>query len=122
MASLYLDGKQMPEPALKGITVTKEKIWSKNAGRSSTGLFIGDIVAHKYKIQITWPPLTQAQTALIDEVISKASFEAKFIDPASTTGEFVTRIVYAGTPTYPVYSYANGLPRYVGVGVNLIER
>lgn len=123
MAVLWIDGKEMPTPALNGITVTKEPVWSSNAGRSSTGKFIGDIVCYKYKIQIKWPILKQKQTALIDSAItSSAFFKVKFIDPTSSTVEFVTKTVYAGTPTYPVYSYADGMPRYVGVAVDLIEQ
>lgn len=121
MAVLWLKGKEMSDPS--AITITKEPIWSKNTGRGSTGKFVGDIVGYKFKIQITWPILSQAQTAEIDSAITdSAFFSAKFIDPTSATGEFTTKTVYAGTPTYPVYSYVNGLPRHKGVAVDLIEQ
>lgn len=126
MAVLWFDGVAMPDPALNGIAITKEKIWSKNAGRSSeSGKMMGDIVAIKYKIQIKWPILSQEQSALVDKFLSNDDepfFKVKFKDPKSKTGEFVTKDVYAGTPTYPVYSYVDNLPRYVGVGVDLVEQ
>lgn len=126
MAVLWFEGTEMPDPALNGITITKDKIWSKNAGRSSeSGKMMGDIVAIKYKIQIKWPVLSQEKSALVDDYISNmesAFFKIKFIDPKSKTGEFVEKDVYAGTPTYPVYSYVEGYPRYVGVAVDLVEQ
>lgn len=125
MAVLWFNGIEMPDPALNGITITKEKIWSKNAGRGTAGKMMGDIVAVKYKIQIKWPILSQEETALVDGVLSDESkpfFDMKFKDPKSKTGNYVTKTVYAGTPTYPVYSYVDGLPRYVGVAVDLVEQ
>lgn len=125
MAVLWFNGVAMPDPALNGITITKEKIWSKNAGRSSTGKMMGDIVGIKYKMQIKWPILSQEESSLVDECLSDESkpfFDVKFKDPKSKTGAFVTKTMYAGTPTYPVYSYVDGLPRYVGVAVDLIEQ
>ena len=119
MDVLTLDGVVMPTPSK--MTITKEKIWSKNAGRGSTGTFIGDIVAIKYKIQIEWKTLSQAGAAQLDKVVSKASFDVKFVDPADSSGGYTTKTMYAGTPTYPVYSYVNGLTRHTGAGVDLIE-
>lgn len=121
MAVLWFDGKAMPTPS--EISVTKEPVWSSNAGRGSTGKFIGDIVCYKFKIQIKWATLSQEQTALINSTItSSAFFDAKFIDPTDSEGKYTTKTVYAGTPTYPVYSYVDGLPRYKGVAVDLIEQ
>lgn len=123
MAVLWMNGLEMPTPAFNGITVTREPVWSGNAGRSSDGTMVGDIIGYKFKLQIKWPVLTQAQIALIDSAItSSAFFPVKFVDPTSETGALITKTMYAGTPTYPVYSYAEGAPRYVGTAVNLIEQ
>lgn len=123
MAVLWINGQEMPAPALNGLTVTREPIWSKNTGRGSTGGIVGDIIGFKFKLQVKWPVLKQAQTALINSAItSSAFFLVKFKDPTSPTGEFVEKTMYAGTPTYPVYSYALGYPMYVGVAVDLIEQ
>jgi len=118
---LWIDGVKMPTPKQPGgIVIMKEKIWSKNAGRAANGVMVGDIVAIKNKLQITWPPLSPDQVIAIDAVISKAFFAVKYLDPSSNT--LVTRIFYAGTPTYSVYSYATGFKQYDGVGVDLVEK
>lgn len=43
-----------------------------------------------------------------------------FLDPGSNSR--ITKRFYAGTPTYPVYSYVNGMLTYNGVKVDLIEK
>lgn len=110
----------MPEPKIQGLTITPEVIWSKNTGRTTTAEMVGDIVAVKHKLKISWPPLDGGQVAAIDTAISAPFFDVYYKDPC--TNKYVTKKFYAGTPTYPVYSYASGLPEYVGVTVNLIEK
>lgn len=116
---LKFNGVEMPEP--QALTTDREKIWSSNTGRSDSGRMNGDIVAIKAKIKIQWGILSAEQTALIDSYLSQSFFECTYLDPTSANKE-VTKEVYAGTPTYPVYSYVEGLPEYKGVGVDLIER
>lgn len=103
-----------------GITFTKEKIWSKNTGRTTDGTTVGDIVAIKTKMQVKFCILNGAQVAQLDGELSKPFVSVHYKDPR--TNAEVSKMFYAGTPSYPVYSYATGLPEYVGVGVNLIEQ
>lgn len=110
----------MPEPKLQGISVSVEKIWSKNTGRTTTGEMVGDIVGIKNKIKIAWPPLSGEEVAKIDGAITPAFFEVYYKNPR--TNQYETGIFYAGTPSYPVYSYVNGLPEYSGVAVDLVEK
>ncbi len=118
MDVLTIGGKVMP-PVQK-LTISREPIWSKNAGRGADGKMIGDIIAQKMKLQIVFNPLSDAQAASLDAAIIPAFFSVKFRNPSS--GGLETKTMYAGSPTYPVYSYVEGLPRYVGVGVDLIEQ
>lgn len=115
---LKINNVQVPEP--KSITFTKEKIWSSNTGRTTDGTMVGDIIAIKTKMQITFPPLSGAQAAQLDEAVSPAFISVYFKDPRLNA--YTTKTFYAGTPSYPVYSYAKGLPEYVGVAVDLIEQ
>lgn len=103
-----------------GITFTPEKIWAKNTGRTTDGTMVGDIVTIKTKMQIKLCILSGAQVAQLDRDLSKPFVSVHFKDPR--TNAEATKMFYAGTPSYPVYSYAAGLPEYVGVGVNLIEQ
>lgn len=117
---LIIGGVKMPTLKKNGLTITKEKVWASNTGRAANGEMIGDLVCSKYKLECEWPPLIQSEVSIIDAAISSAYFTASFIDPAS--GIRVEKKFYAGTPTYPVYSYANGIRTYSGVKVSLIEK
>lgn len=117
---LIIGGVVMPELKAGGLTVEKERIWSANTGRAANGLMIGDIIAYKYKLSCEWPPLTRAQVAIIDAALSHSFFNVQFLDPATNTQ--VSRTFYAGTPSYPVYSYYGGVKTYSGVAVDLIEQ
>ena len=116
---LWLDGVAMPTPSK--LTITKNKVWSKNTGRSSTGTFIGDIVAIKDKLQSEWKTMSQENSALLDSIVENTSIRVKYVDPSDSKGRTVEKVMYANDPSYPVYSYVDGFSRYTGVGVNLIE-
>ena len=40
-SDIEIDGVAMPGLKLNGLTVTKEKIWSKNTGRAANGEMVG---------------------------------------------------------------------------------
>lgn len=117
---LIINGVTMPTPKLNGLTISKEKVWSKNTGRAANAEMIGDVLAIKYTLKCTWPPLTRAQVAVIDTAITPAFFNVTFTDPGSNTR--VTKKFYAGTPIYPVYTYVKGVKTYQGTGVDLIQK
>lgn len=118
--TLKINGITMPTLAENGLTITKEKIWSANTNRTAAGYMVGDIVAIKYKLQCSWPPLARDDVVKIDAAITPAFFTVTFTDPA--TNKQIEMEAYAGTPTYPVFQYQNGVKTYVGVSVDLIER
>lgn len=118
MNVLTIGGKVMPR--VQKLEISKEKVWSKNAGRGADGGMIGDVVTRKLKLEITFSPMTDAEAALLDAALDPAFFNVTFKNPA--TGKMDTKTMYAGTPKYPVYTYADGFPRYVGTTVNLIEK
>ena len=117
---LVINGVQMPNLKENGLTITKEKVWSSNTGRGASGYLIGDIVAIKYKLVCEWPPLSRTETVTLDNAISSKFFTVTFLDPGSNT--LITRTMYAGTPSYHVYQYKDGIKTYRGVKVDLIER
>ncbi len=116
---LKFDGETMPEP--QKLEIHKEKIWSQNTGRVDSGDMTGDLVAIKLTLKIQWGILTPEETERIDKHLSKAFFNCTFLDPSAANAQ-KTKRMYAGGPTYPVYSYAPGLPAYQGVGVDIIEK
>lgn len=115
---LKINGLTMPEP--KQLSVSLEKIWSSNTGRSANGTMVGDLIGTKYKLEIQWAALTAAQAASINAAVKGAFFSVTFIDPA--TGKEKTITCYAGTPKFPVYSYVVKRIAYYEVSVNLIEQ
>ncbi len=119
---LYVDGVQLPTPALDGLTITTNKIWSANTGRlESTGEMAGTIVAVKRKIEIKWPELPMEKAKLIEDAVSSMSpfHELRYTD---MTGATSTISVYFGDPTYTVYAYSPGIQRVRDVTVSAIEK
>lgn len=118
MDVIKIDGKIMPK--VKSLTVSREPIWSKNTGRAADGTMIGDIVGYKFKLQIVFALMSDADTVLLYGAIRPAFFNVTFRNPE--TGQEDTKKMYANGPTSPVYSYVNGLPRYTGTAVNLTQQ
>lgn len=119
---LKINGVTMPTPALEGLTISTEKIWSSDTGRTSTGKMVGTIVAVKTTISITWPVLTMDQVAVIEAAVSDQDAPFVPIQYTDMTGQTVTKTVYFGTPTYTVYSWADGLQYVESVKVEGIEQ
>ena len=105
---------------VKELTVTDNIIWSKNTGRVASGDMEGDIIAKKIKLNIVLAPLDDKEAVAFAAAIEPPFFPITFRNPKS--GKTETLKFNVGTPTYPVYSYADGLPRYVGVAANFIEK
>lgn len=118
MASLKLNGTVIPY--VQKIEITRNPIWSSNTGRTASGKMVGDLVTQKYKLKITFSPMSDEDTVSLEAVISQAFFDVTFKNP--TTGKMETKKMYADAPVYPVYSYADELPRYVGNAVSLVEQ
>ncbi|WP_434310165.1 DUF6711 family protein [Hominifimenecus sp. rT4P-3] len=116
---LKFNGNTVPEPALGGLEIKKEKIWSKNANRTTNGDFVGDIVSIKYTLSINWPPLSRQQVAEIDAYLCLPEISVYFLDPGSNL--YVTKKFYSATPSYPIYSLVDGVKTYQGVSVELIQ-
>lgn len=121
VSDLYIDGVKMPTPALEGLSITREKIWSANTGRTGSGKMVGSIVARKTKVAIKWPPMTVEQAAVIENAVSsETGFVAlKYTD---MTGSTKTLTGYFGTPSYTIYSYADGCQWVKDVSVDFVEQ
>lgn len=102
------------EPAIEGITESKEKIWSSNTGRVSTGEMTGDIIAKKLKLSVKYPPMSKAEKDALEKAVGDAFFKVEY------DGKDYT--MYAGTPTFSGYADVKGVPRYKDGTVDLIEK
>lgn len=122
VTELSVDGTQLPTPALQGVTITENKLWSANTGRlEQTGAMAGTIVAVKRKVEIKWPPLSMAQTAIIKgKVSSTTAFHT--LSMTDHTGTAITMTVYFGDISYKINSYAAGYQRIEDVSVSAVEQ
>ena len=121
ISDLVVNGVTLPAPALNGVTISKEKIWSANTGRTASGKLVGTLIAQKTTIKLKWPPLTLAQAALIQQAVSSntAFFPVSFTDAGGVRRSLT---MYAGTPTYTQYNWIDGLQYVMDVAVDLIEQ
>ena len=117
----------LPEPARGGITVTDEPIWASNTGRNTKGKMIGDIVAWKTTIEVTWPPLTYSQARTIRNAIRGAGefFSIKYpdIEEGQTVATMeTTKTVYCANIPRALYSLSPKYPRYDGITIQFVEQ
>lgn len=108
-------------PTPDGLTIQRNKIWSKNAGRTAAGYTVGDIIARKYKIEVSWDWLTAVQVQTITAACdTDAFFFCTFCDPYTNTSKTIE--VYAGDISIPVEIYRDNTAYYTGLKISLIER
>lgn len=67
--AVILNGVEFPVK-WNGYKHSRNKIWSKNTGRTNSGKMVGSILAIKEKVEVTFLPLTPAQAKIIDDVVS----------------------------------------------------
>lgn len=119
---LKIDSTWVADPALGGITITDEPIWASNTGRSSTGKMIGDIVAWKTTIEVSWPPLTFDQAKTIRNALKNAGefFTLTYYDMDAS--ETVTKTVYCSNIPRTMYSLAQRYRYHQGVKVKFVQQ
>lgn len=119
-------GTALPKPALNGIAIANEPIWSSKTGRNSSGNMIGDIIAWKKTISITWGPLSFSDAALIRDTIINAGafFKLWYYDTNTSSGTPVrtSSTVYCGNIPRTLYSLASGKRLHSGLTIQFIEQ
>lgn len=122
LKELIVDGVTLPTPALEGLTISTNKIWSANTGRlENSGEMAGTIVAIKRKLEIKWPELSMEKIRIIEDAVSNTEpfHELKYTD---MTGRTRTITVYFGDISYTIYSYSSGVQRVKGASISAIEK
>ena len=112
----------LPTPAKGGVTITDEPVWASNTGRGSDGKMIGDIVAWKTTVEVTWPPLTFSDASSIVTALTGAGafFNIKYYDTSTST--MVEKTVYCSNVPRTMYSLATAAQKHMGVTVTFIEQ
>ena len=93
VSDLYINGTQMPAPKHQGVTISTEKVWSADTGRTASGKMVGTLIATKTKVKLEWPPLTMAEVALIEAAVSNANSPFVSMRYTDMTGQTVTKTV-----------------------------
>ena len=124
---MKINNVTVKEPKIGGVNVTDEPIWSSNTGRSSTGKMIGDIIAWKATIEISWPPLTFAEMKAIRDAIRSGGefFPIEYPDIASgstVATMTTTKTVYCANIPRLLYSMSDIYKRYTDITIQFIER
>lgn len=125
-----IDGTTVAEPAKGGITITDEPIWASNTGRNAKGKMIGDIVAWKRTIEVSWPPLTYSQAWKIRNAIKSAGeffvIQYKDVSVASGTEQDPLKTqsptVYCANIPRSLYSLSSKYPRFDGITIQFVEQ
>ena len=99
ISALIIGNVKIPV-AYKGYTYSRNKIHSKNTGRTNTGNMVGSILAIKDKIEVTTTPLTPTQAKAIDDIFNSNTMfhtvKAMFVDGTQkeVTAYFGENITY----------------------------
>ena len=118
---LIINGYTPPNVVQGGYSVTLNRIWSANTGRSATGKMFGDIVAEKYTLNLSWSKMKYKDvSALATAITSNAFFDVTFVDEK---GSKKTREFYSADPTYLLDRISkSGEGIYNNISIELIER
>ncbi len=106
-------------PAPTAISVGDEIIWSANTGRSANGAMIGDVVAQKKNVSVTWGILTESEMAVIKSVCTAGFFTISFHDDAVD----LTIRAYRSTLTKEAIGYlSDGSYYYRSASLSIIQK
>lgn len=119
--NLYFDNVKMPAPAKEGINESDQLIWSSNAGRTANGTFVGDIIATKKTLSITWNRMSYDQLALIQSHISRIHYPFITVKYRSINGQQKIFTGYTEGSTGIIVKYST-TGEIAGVTLNIIEK
>lgn len=107
----------LPSPV--SLSIDDELIWTEDTGRTLSALMVGDVLAEKKKLSISWGILTEEELVLIKSKIIPGFFPITFHDD----GEDITIESYRGTLSKEVLGdIGDGNFYYRSASVSLTER
>ena len=112
-----VNGVAMPTPKTFNINISD---LDGETNRNANGDLIRDRIATKRKIEIEYQPLDSEEVSLILKSISPVFISVEYPDPQE--GKVITKVMYAGDKTIPMYSIIKGVPKWNGLKFNLIEK
>lgn len=106
--------------AIKGVSTTREKVWSTDTGRSTTGMMMGEIVALKRTFKIDLIPITKTEYERIESVVTDTAhpfFTATVNDGVKTYSNYT---VYAASTSNSVYN--DKVAKYFDYSIELVQK
>lgn len=119
-----LDGITLPSPVRSGAVITPNRLWSSNAGRnSSTGRFVGDIIAIKYTVKLTYETLSEEEMQIIWD-LTQAEDPWHTLQFPLVGGAVKTMTCYIADADYTLrrFDMRQKKPYYDGVTLEMIEQ
>lgn len=112
---------------VNGVDITTPKVFEVTiadidgeTNRNAAADLIRDRIAVKRKLNCEWAPLTSSESSVLLKAVSGVFFTVEFPDPQE--GTMLTKTMYASDRTSPAYSCINGVVKWSGLKMNLIEK
>lgn len=119
---LEIDGVKIQTPKHGGYSIAREKVWSKDTGRSASTSMQGKILGVKTTLSITFPAdMPYSEITKLNNRINSAS-EWHTIRFTNEVGITESGSFYFGTPKYDMYGYVNGKFVCNAISVDAVER
>lgn len=121
----------MPIPSVDGFKISREKVWSANAKRTSSALFQGTLIAEKVTLDMAFPAnLTPEQITKLEkyacpsesDLSSNPSHKYCYIQFRNEKGEEETKQFYFGNPTFDAHVFLNGKFLWSSIQIQAVER
>lgn len=120
----------MPIPSLDGWKISREKVWSSNAKRTSSAEFQGTLVDIKVTLDMTFPAnTTPAEIKKILKYASPTGTKAElnqkkycYIQFTNEKGEIETKRFYFGNPSFDAHVFLNGKMLWSSMQIQAVEK
>ena len=119
--NIYIDGIRLPTLPQDGLNLSREPIWSANAGRTADCTFVGDIIGWKWNGSLSWGRLSFDEAAVIRRAFSskgKPFFNITFTDD---TGTRQTIRCYSTSPKSAIHVYKGDDGEVESISVDIVE-
>lgn len=116
-AILKVDDTNIPDPT--SITISRNKVWAQNTGRTKSGKYVGDLIAVKWRIDATWNNISETKAQEIINAFEPSFVNIRFKNPK--TKSFATAKFYSGDETLNVYNYEIEQAVYESVSLSIVE-
>ena len=113
----------MPTTDEDGLLAVPHNIFSKNTGRTASALMVGDIIAVKWELTISWSQLSSAEIKTISDAINAQTyFPVKFPKPGTEDQYYTKTFLLNGDFSYPFSIKNENGTTFKGVTLNVVEQ